>query len=57
MLIVAGEHDGIAPPAPLEALCGELEKARFALVPGADHFFGSGLRELARAAGDWLVGE
>ncbi|MGH0035860.1 MAG: alpha/beta hydrolase [Myxococcota bacterium] len=54
ILIVAGEHDPIAPPGPLESLARAHERASFVLVEGADHFFGSGLRALARAVADWL---
>jgi alpha/beta superfamily hydrolase len=55
VLIIAGEHDTLAPPEPLEELTRELERGAFELVEGADHFFGAGLRALSRAAGSWLA--
>jgi hypothetical protein len=54
LLVIAGEHDAIAPADGLEALVEPMDRGTFVRVEGADHFFGSGLRDLARAAAGWL---
>jgi alpha/beta superfamily hydrolase len=54
VLMLTGEHDAIAPARDLEDLAASLPRATFRLVPDADHFFMAGLREIARAVGDWL---
>jgi uncharacterized protein len=54
LLVLAGERDGLAPP---DALAGALEnaaRAKLAVIPEADHFFGAGLRELGRSVTAWL---
>jgi len=57
VLVIAAEHDAIAPPADLEPLLGDLPRARLAVVADADHFFGVGLAEIGRLALDWLPAE
>jgi alpha/beta superfamily hydrolase len=54
VLIVAAGNDTFSPPAELRALTEALPRAHFHLAPEADHFFMSGLPEIARAARDWL---
>jgi len=57
ILLLAGEHDTIAPPAALEALARSLPLARFALLREADHFFsGAGLAQLTSEVAGWLGG-
>jgi alpha/beta superfamily hydrolase len=53
VLIVAGERDGIAPPADLESLARTLPRARVVTIPQADHFFGTGLGEIGRTVTRW----
>jgi alpha/beta superfamily hydrolase len=54
-LIVSGEADAIAPAPELAALAARARRARFAAIPDGDHFFGSGLAELARELAAWLA--
>jgi hypothetical protein len=56
VLIVTGELDAIAPPAPLGALAARARRGHFAVIPGCDHFFGVGLAELGREVSAWLAG-
>lgn len=57
VLIVAGEHDGIAPAAALEAIAASLPRGRFVRIDEADHFFGAGLADLSRAVTEFTAGE
>jgi alpha/beta superfamily hydrolase len=54
VLMLTGEHDGIAPPRALEDLAASLPRATLHVAADADHFFMAGLGEIARAVGDWL---
>jgi len=54
VLLVAGEHDAIAPVDALEALAAGDPRLRVVSISGADHFFVQGLSELGRATADWL---
>jgi alpha/beta superfamily hydrolase len=54
VLLLAGEHDAIAPPAALEALARDLPRARFVLLEDADHFFAAGLAQLTTEVASWL---
>jgi alpha/beta superfamily hydrolase len=53
-LVVAGEEDGIASPDALRALVADARNASLVIVPGADHFFGTGLAEIGHAIERWL---
>jgi alpha/beta superfamily hydrolase len=55
VLLIGGEHDALAPAERLEAIAGELPRARFARVPEADHFFAAGLARLGGLVTDWLA--
>jgi alpha/beta superfamily hydrolase len=54
VLLLTGERDAIAPPSALEEVTAGLPSVRLHVVPDADHFFGLGLAEIARAAEAWL---
>lgn len=54
VLVVVGSRDTLAPEAALRGLLGPLPDARLLVIPDVDHFFGSGLAALGRAARDWL---
>ena len=54
VLIVAAAHDEFSPYDALATLSEELPRARLHRVDDADHFFMTGLAEIARAAADWL---
>jgi alpha/beta superfamily hydrolase len=56
VLLVAGQHDQIAPPASLQRLADELAAARLVVLPNTDHFFSAGLGALHRESGAWLQG-
>jgi alpha/beta superfamily hydrolase len=56
VLVVAAEHDEIAPPEDLEARCAAAAGVKLVVVPDADHFFMTGLAEIGAAATDWFVG-
>jgi hypothetical protein len=56
-LVVAGDHDRFVP---LDALRDGLAGAAnvsLRILPGVDHFFGTGLGTLGREAREWLGGE
>ncbi len=53
-LILAGEHDRMSPPEPLEAVAAGAPQVRFVQIEGADHFFGEGLAQLGAAVAEWL---
>jgi alpha/beta superfamily hydrolase len=54
ILMIAGQSDAIAPPAPLEAIVASCKRATLEVIPDADHFFGIGLREISRAIASWF---
>lgn len=54
ILLLAGEHDAIAPPSVLEAIARELPQARFVRLDEADHFFAAGLAQLTAEVATWL---
>jgi uncharacterized protein len=49
-LVITGEHDQIASPSSLK----DGDGYRLEVVPGADHFWGSGLDQLRRRAGEFF---
>jgi alpha/beta superfamily hydrolase len=54
VLLLAGRHDSIAPPAALEAVAKGLPSARFVLLDDADHFFAGGLAALSSEVARFL---
>lgn len=54
-LIVVGDRDSFAPIDELVKLIGESDRRRLEVIPGADHFFASGLAEISQLARAWLV--
>jgi alpha/beta superfamily hydrolase len=56
VLLLAGQHDRIAPPASLQDIAGALAAGRLVVLPHADHFFAAGLAELSRESEAWLRG-
>ena len=55
-LVITGEEDEIAPPQLVEpAVAGWNEKAQFACIEGADHFYFGSFRELESRIGDFLA--
>jgi alpha/beta superfamily hydrolase len=56
VLALVGEHDRIAPAAEVERLAAGAPGVRVEVVPGADHFFASGLAALGRLVETWLKG-
>ncbi len=54
VLGIVGDRDDFAPRVELEALFAELARGRLVVVPGADHFFQVGLREISRSVEEWL---
>lgn len=57
VLLLAGEHDPLAPPRRLRALAEGRGGVRVVEIEDADHFFGAGLADLGGAAARWLRGE
>jgi len=53
-LVVVGEDDQIASPDALRELVADSRNTSFVVIPGADHFFGAGLAEIAHAVARWL---
>lgn len=53
-LVLLAEHDALCDRAAVSALAASAPRARVEVVPGADHFFGSGLAELGKRAVAWL---
>ena len=53
-LVVAGERDRFAPAAELEERVATVDHVHCAVVPGADHFFATGLAEISREVAAWL---
>jgi alpha/beta superfamily hydrolase len=54
VLLMVGAEDAIAPPAEIERIASELPRATFAVIPDADHFFATGLADIARITAAWL---
>jgi len=54
VLLMVGAEDAIAPPAEIERIASELPRATFAAIPLADHFFATGLADIARITASWL---
>ena len=54
LLIVAGDRDSFAPEAELQAIAGAAGHVQLVMVPGADHFYASGLAEISPAVSHWL---
>lgn len=54
ILVVAGDADRIAAPDALRPLLAPLPKVRLEVLPGVDHFFGTGLGALGRIVRSWL---
>ena len=54
ILVAVGELDEWTSPPELEKIAAGLERAQLCVIPAADHFFMSGLRELGRGAAGWL---
>ncbi|MCP5071447.1 MAG: alpha/beta fold hydrolase [bacterium] len=54
VLAIVGALDDLAPAAALEAAFSTVPRVELVVLPGADHFFASGLTELARCVTDWL---
>jgi alpha/beta superfamily hydrolase len=55
-LLITGEHDSYAPPDALAALVAGAPRRALEVIPGADHFFQSGLAGISRAVAAWLHG-
>lgn len=55
VLIVAGEHDRIAPPRRLAELLAGAPRAQLVTIAGADHFFTASLGEVRDHARAWLA--
>lgn len=55
ILVLAGEHDALAPAAALESLARDLPRARFVGIDDADHFFRAGLAQLTGEVTAWLA--
>ena len=55
-LAIVGDTDSFAPLDELRALWGDDDRRRLEIIPGADHFFGSGLAEISTLAKAWLGG-
>ncbi len=53
-LLVVGDRDAVAPAAALREIFLPLSAARIECLPEVDHFFGTGLAGLGRAAASWL---
>jgi len=54
-LVLAAEHDTIAPPDGLEALVDGHDRIELAIVPEADHFFAAGLAAIGQHAHRFLA--
>jgi alpha/beta superfamily hydrolase len=55
VLVVAGSEDTHCPRPALAALAPAMPAATITVIDGADHFFDSGLRQLAIALGEWAA--
>lgn len=56
VLLIAGQHDRIAPPASLQPIADELAAGVLVVLPKADHFFSVGLADLGHESAAWLRG-
>ncbi|MEZ4332440.1 MAG: alpha/beta fold hydrolase [Myxococcota bacterium] len=56
VLVVAGDRDDYVPLDALAALVDGIPGVERIVIPGADHFFMTGLGELGRGVRDWLGG-
>jgi len=56
VLLLAAEADAIAPAPQLERIAAGLPRARFNVIPEADHFFAAGLAAVGRVTAEWLAG-
>jgi len=54
VLLLTGQHDGIAPPAALQGIAEALGAGKLVVLPHADHFFAAGLAQLSRESEAWL---
>ena len=54
ILIVTGALDDLAPVGPLEAALGDVGAVELVVLSETDHFFMTGLAELAQAVTRWL---
>jgi uncharacterized protein len=53
-LVVVGSRDSFAPTDELAQLLGDGDRRRLEVIPGADHFFATGLADVSRLARVWL---
>jgi hypothetical protein len=53
-LVVSGDRDGFVPLATLQSALGAAANVTLCVLPGVDHFFGSGLGALGRGVSEWL---
>lgn len=53
-LVLVGQEDGMAPLSELSALCDGAADTRIEVIPEADHFFMTGLADVARLSAAWL---
>jgi alpha/beta superfamily hydrolase len=53
-LALVGDRDGFAPLPELSAHFADPERRALEVIPGADHFFMSGLADISRLAREWL---
>jgi alpha/beta superfamily hydrolase len=54
-LVLVGSHDSFAPTAELAERLGAGERRRLEVIPEADHFFMTGLGDIARLSRAWLA--
>jgi alpha/beta superfamily hydrolase len=54
VLLLTGQHDGIAPPGALEGIAQALGAGKLVVLPHTDHFFAAGLAELGHESEAWL---
>jgi alpha/beta superfamily hydrolase len=56
VFVIAAAEDSLAPPDALEVVVAGLPRAKLGIIPGADHFFGTGLADIGRHTTEWLAG-
>ena len=56
-LIVTGDRDSFVPVPALQGALAGASQVALRVLPGVDHFFGSGLGALGREASEWLGAE
>jgi alpha/beta superfamily hydrolase len=56
-LVVAGDQDRFVPLAALQGPLAGAGQVTLRVLPGVDHFFGTGLAALGREVREWLAGE